>query len=127
VAERLGVPYLDRAIPDAVAQQTGLPANAVADVGDQPHSPLKWLVDSLGRGTTVSGGTAGSVEQLDLQERVVRAHIEEFLPANRYTNDALMTRQRRRRRKADLARPRTSRPRTEFASLTGRWNRGLLR
>jgi hypothetical protein len=79
LAERLGVPYLDRAIPAAVAQQTGLPPDAVADVDDQPHGPLKWLVDSLGRGTTVSGGTAGSVEQLDLQERAVRAHIEEFL------------------------------------------------
>jgi hypothetical protein len=73
------VPHLDRTIPDAVAQQTGLPSDAVADIDDQQRSALRWLVDSLGRGTTVNGGTAGSVEQLDLQERAVRAHIEEFL------------------------------------------------
>ena len=37
VAERLGVPFLDRAIPDAVAKQTGLPEHAVADVDEQPR------------------------------------------------------------------------------------------
>jgi hypothetical protein len=79
VAERLGVPFLDRAIPDAVARQTGLPPDAVADVDDQPRSAMSQLVASLGRGTTASGGTATSVEQLDRQERAVRARIEEFL------------------------------------------------
>ncbi|MFC7530029.1 AAA family ATPase [Actinoplanes sp. GCM10030250] len=79
VAEELGVPFLDRAIPDAVARRTGLPPDAVADVDDQPRSAMARLVSSLGRGTTVSDGTAGSVEHLDLQERTVRAHIEEFL------------------------------------------------
>ncbi|GIF00906.1 AAA family ATPase [Paractinoplanes rishiriensis] len=79
VAERLGVPLLDRAIPDAVAQQTGLPPDAVADVDDQPRSVMERLVSSLGRGTTVNDSTASSVEHLDLQERAVRAHIEEFL------------------------------------------------
>jgi glucuronide carrier protein len=79
VAERLDVPFLDRAIPDTVARQAGLPRDAVADVDDQPHSVMNRLVASLGRSTTVSGGTAGSAEHLDLQERAVRAHIEEFL------------------------------------------------
>ena len=79
VAERLGVPFLDRGIPDAVAQQAGLPPEAVAGVDDQPRSAMERLVANLGRSTTSSGGTAGSIEHLDLQERAVRAHIEEFL------------------------------------------------
>jgi hypothetical protein len=79
VAERLSVPLLDRAIPDAVAEQTGLPQEAVADIDDQPRGPMQRLVSSLGRGTTSSGGSGGWVEQLDLQERGLRARIEEFL------------------------------------------------
>jgi cytidylate kinase-like protein len=79
VAERLSVPLLDRAIPDAVAEHTGLPEDAVADIDDQPRSAMQRLVSSLGRSTTTSGGAGGSVEQLDMQERSVRARIEEFL------------------------------------------------
>jgi hypothetical protein len=79
VAERLGVPLLDRGIPDAVAQQAGLPPEAVAGVDDQPRNAMERLVASLGRSANSSGGTAGSIEHLDLQERAVRAHIEEFL------------------------------------------------
>jgi cytidylate kinase len=79
VAERLGVPLLDRGIPDAVAQQAGLPPEAVAGVDDEPRSAMDRLMASLGRSANSSGGTAGSIEHLDLQERAVRAHIEEFL------------------------------------------------
>ena len=32
VAERVGVPLLDRAIPEAVARQTGLLEDAIADI-----------------------------------------------------------------------------------------------
>ena len=79
VAERLGVPFLDRAIPDAVAKQTGLPEDAVADVDEQPRTAMERLVASLGRSSTVSGGAGGSAERLDMQERELRAYIEEFL------------------------------------------------
>lgn len=79
VAERLGVPFLDRAIPDAVAKETGLPEHAVANIDQQPRTPVERLVASLGRTSTLSGGGGGSVERLDLQERDLRARIEEFL------------------------------------------------
>ena len=79
VAERLSVPLLDRAIPAAVARHTGLSEDADAGVDDHPRSPMQRLVSSLGRSTTPGGGTGGSVEQLDMQERSVRARIEEFL------------------------------------------------
>ena len=79
VAERLAVPLLDRAIPEHVAKQTGLTEDAVSAVDDQPRSSMQRLLAGLGRSTTSSGGAAGSVERLDLQERAVRARIEEFL------------------------------------------------
>ena len=79
VAERLGVPFLDRAIPETVAKQTGLPEHAIADVDEQPRTAMERLVASLGRSSTVSGGAGGSAERLDMQERGLRAYIEEFL------------------------------------------------
>lgn len=79
VAERLGVPFLDRAIPEAVAERTGLPEAAVEDVDQVARTPWQRLVDSLGRASTVAGGTGGSVEHLDVAERSVRGEIEEFL------------------------------------------------
>jgi cytidylate kinase len=79
VAERLGVPFLDRAIPEAVAKRTGLPEHAVADVDEQPRSAVDRFIANLGRSSTVSGDAGGSVERLDMQERGLRAYIEEFL------------------------------------------------
>jgi len=79
VAERLPLPPPDRAIPGPGAQRTGLSDDAVADIDDQPRSTVQRLMASLGRSTTVSGDGAGSVERLDIQERAVRARIEEFL------------------------------------------------
>ena len=51
----LGVPFLDRAIPEAVARQAGLPEDAVADVDEQPRTAMERLVAALGRTSTVSG------------------------------------------------------------------------
>lgn len=79
VAERLGVPFLDRAIPEAVAKQAGTSADAVADIDEQPRTAMERLVAALGRASTVSGGIGGSSERLDLLERRLRAGIEEFL------------------------------------------------
>ena len=79
VAERLGVPFLDRAIPEAVAKRTGLPEDAVANVGRQPRTAVDRLIANLGRSSTVSGGAGGSAERLDMQEHRLRAYIEEFL------------------------------------------------
>lgn len=79
VAELLGVPFLDRKIPDAVVEQTGFSKNAVAVVDDEPQTGVRRLISSLGRASTIGGGGGGSMEQLDLQERGIRAHIEEFL------------------------------------------------
>jgi cytidylate kinase len=78
VAERLGVQFLDRAIPSAVAKRAGLTEAAVDEVDQKPRSGWQQLLTSLGR---ASPATAAShqVERLDLEERRLRAEIEEFL------------------------------------------------
>jgi cytidylate kinase-like protein len=79
VADELGVPFLDRAIPEAVAKQTGLSEGTVEDVDQMPRRVVDRLAASLGRATTMTGGTGGSAERLDVQERAIRGHVEEFL------------------------------------------------
>ncbi len=79
VAQELGVPFLDREIPEAVARRTGLSEGTVEDVEQMPRRPLDRVAASLGRATTITGGTGGSVERLDVQERAIRRHVEEFL------------------------------------------------
>jgi cytidylate kinase len=79
VAERLGVAYLDRAIPDAVAKETGLSEEAVADIDEQPRSGMERLAATLGRASSMMGAAGGSEERLDLQERQLRGEIEEFM------------------------------------------------
>ncbi len=79
VADQLGVPFLDRAIPQAVAKRTGLPESVVEDVDEAPRSGIQRLTASLGRASTISGATGGSIEQLDADVRSIRGQIEEFL------------------------------------------------
>jgi shikimate kinase len=74
VAERLGVPFLDRDIPANVAARTGLSQGAIADVDDEPSSRMERLTASLGRLSTAGGATGGSIERLDLQERRPARH-----------------------------------------------------
>jgi Cytidylate kinase-like family len=81
VAERLGVSLLDREIPAAVAERTGLTDTAVMTIDDEPRSRIQRLVSTMGRTSTLSGEGGGSMERLDFQERRLRGHIEEFLAA----------------------------------------------
>ena len=78
LAERLGVPFLDRRIPTDVAEETGLSENAVTSVDDDPSSGMERLASTIGRASTISGGGAPQ-DHLDLQERRIRSYIEEFL------------------------------------------------
>lgn len=78
VAERLGVQFLDRAIPGAVAERAGLTEAALDEVDQSPRSHWQRVLRNLGR---ASPATAASlqVERLDLEERRLRAEIEDFL------------------------------------------------
>ena len=51
VAERLGVPLLDRKIPEDVARRTGLSEEAVGEVDEKPRSRMERLAETLGRGS----------------------------------------------------------------------------
>jgi cytidylate kinase len=78
VAERMGVQFLDRAIPMAVARRAGLPEAAVADVDEKPRNGWQRLLAIVGRASPATGAS-DQVERLDIDERRVRAEIEEFL------------------------------------------------
>ena len=79
VAERLGVRLLDREVPDAVAQRAGVSKDAVADVDDEPRSRMERLFSDVGRAGPLSRADTGSADALDVQERRLRATIEETL------------------------------------------------
>jgi cytidylate kinase len=78
VAERLGVQFLDRAIPSSVATRAGVSETVVADVDEKPRSGWERLPGILGRASPPTGASE-QVERLDLEERRLRAEIEEFL------------------------------------------------
>jgi cytidylate kinase len=78
VAERLGVTFLERAIPSAVAERAGVPLTAVEDVAEAPRSGFDRLLATVGRATPLTAAS-GPVERLDLEERRLRAEIETFL------------------------------------------------
>jgi cytidylate kinase len=78
VAERLGVQFLDRAIPSAVAKRAGLPEAAVASADEQPRSRWSEVVEALGRASPPSGAS-DQVERLDLESRKLHSEIEDFL------------------------------------------------
>lgn len=78
VAERLGVAFLDRAIPEGAARLLG-PDEAVVDVDEQPRTGLDRLTAGLGRLSTITGGAGGTHERLDIVEGEVRGRVEEFL------------------------------------------------
>jgi hypothetical protein len=80
VAERLGVPYLDRGILAGVAKQMHVPESAVAGYDPEsqelPHSPLRRYFYSLGHMTTADASPASSLEFDDDRYRI---ETEEFL------------------------------------------------
>jgi len=78
VAKRLGVQLLERAVPSSVAREAGLDEDAVDETGATPRSRWERLASVVGR---TSPPTAASlpVEQLELEERRLRAEIEDFL------------------------------------------------
>jgi hypothetical protein len=77
VAERLGVPFLDRAIPEAVAKQAGLPQDAVEDVDEQPRTAMERLIAAWDGPRPSPGASGGRRSDWILLERRLRAYIEE--------------------------------------------------
>jgi cytidylate kinase len=79
VAQRLGVRFLDRAIPASVAERAGLSEDAVDAVDDVPRRAVDRLVSGLAR--VANSSTAGEAvpARVEFEERRLRAEIEEFL------------------------------------------------
>lgn len=81
VAERLGVPFLDRVIPEEAARRSGVSEDAVAAVDDEPRSRSERFFSALGRATTVGSPQSGAPDDLELGDRRLRRAIEESLAA----------------------------------------------
>jgi cytidylate kinase len=79
VAERLGVPFLDRAIPKSVAARAGLTEDAVAAVDEAPRNAVDRLISNLARVSNSSTASEQGPERVEFEERKLRAEIEEFL------------------------------------------------
>lgn len=79
VAERLGVPFIDRQLLNAAADRTGVPVDAVAEADDGPRSRTTRVLSTLGRASTISGAAAAPRDDLDLQEQRLRSSIEETM------------------------------------------------
>lgn len=79
VAERLGVPLLDRALLKDAARRSGVSEGTIAEVDEEPHSRKERLFFNLARATTVSSPQASTPDNVELQERRLRGAIEEAL------------------------------------------------
>ena len=79
VAERLGVEFLDRAIPASIARETGLAEEALGSVDEQPRSRSQRVVSALARVSNPTAGTGLAVERVHTDERKMRSEIEAFL------------------------------------------------
>jgi cytidylate kinase len=80
VAERLGVPFLDRGILTAVAQRMHVPEEAAAGYEEpaQPQSAVDRWLGSLAR---VGISDAAAMDNLEQEEHRYRAETEEFIAA----------------------------------------------
>jgi cytidylate kinase len=79
VAERLGVAFLDRAIPASVAERAGVTEQAVDAVAEREQSRIDRVTSTLARVANAATAPGESVERVDFEERRLRAEIEEFL------------------------------------------------
>jgi hypothetical protein len=91
VAEQLGVPFLGPDLPQVVASRAGLTPQVVSEVDDEPHRTGR-ISNRLGRLSTFTGDTGGSLERLDLHQHTLRAHIEEYLAGCSLTGGVVLGR-----------------------------------
>jgi cytidylate kinase len=78
VAERLGVPFLGRALPSSIAERAGVSEAAIAGADEEPRGRWQQFVDAFGRASPPSGAS-GQVERLDIEARMLHGEIERFL------------------------------------------------
>lgn len=77
VAERLGVAFLDRAIPASVAARSGRPEEVVAAAEERPLSRRQRLFSALARAPSLTGGP--QQERWLLEQGRMQAEIRRFM------------------------------------------------
>ena len=92
VAERLGVEFLDRAIPASVAKETGLAEEALGAIDEQPRSRSERVVSALARVSNPTTGTGLAVERVHSDERRMRSEIEAFLARAQHSGGVVLGR-----------------------------------
>jgi cytidylate kinase len=79
VAERLGVEFLDRAIPAAVARRAGLAEEVVRAVDERSRSAAGRWTSMLARVSNPVTASGHGVERADAEEYRIRVEIEAFV------------------------------------------------
>jgi cytidylate kinase len=79
VADRLGVEFLDRAIPTAVARESGLAEDALGAIDEQPRTRSERVISTLARVSNPTTATGVGVERVYTDERKMRSDMEAFL------------------------------------------------
>jgi hypothetical protein len=92
VAERLGVAFLDRAIPQSVAERAGLHREAVDVVDEAAAGGVQRFVSTLAR--VANSGTACDQlpTRIEFDERRLRGEIEEFVARARISGGVVLGR-----------------------------------
>jgi cytidylate kinase len=92
VAEQLGVNFLDRAIPSAVAERAGLTPETLETVDESPRSGVDRLVSTLAR--VANSSTAGDQvpTRIEFEERRLRGEIEQFVAEARISGGVVLGR-----------------------------------
>ena len=89
VAERLGVAFLDRGIPAAVAERMGVPEEAALGYDEQSQGGAGRLLASLARIPISDAATRDSLER---DEHRYRAETEEFIASAALTGGVVLGR-----------------------------------
>lgn len=76
LADRLGVPFLDRAINRSVAVRTGLPEELVSSYEQKPRAGISRLLDNLSRVAPLDGPP---LQVEDRDEGRLRIEVEQFM------------------------------------------------
>ena len=80
VADRLGVAFMGRGIPEMAARRSGEPSDAVEAVAEGPHPAANSMTARLARAPLIgAAATRASAEPLEATERRLRSCIEAFL------------------------------------------------
>jgi cytidylate kinase len=92
VADTLGVAFLDRAIPAAVARRVGVDEDVVHAVDERSRVPEGRWMAALARASNPVTASGHGIEMADADERRIRAEIEAFVARARVSGGVVLGR-----------------------------------